>query len=142
MALAIYETENLNSAYSVSGVFTNPFAITFDGVTGGVSEKQLFVGNNSADYQYTGIVLSLLDNSGQHLIDGTNGFSWKLSEGSTQPLEAEWDTIDDGNSITIPNIDTSPGFRPFWLRIAVPRATSAQSFDQILMRLSATESLI
>ena len=76
------------------------------------------------------------------LIDGTLGFSWELRAGNDRPLEAEWDTISDGNSITLSGINDSNTYLPFWLRIQVPRATAIQSFDQITLKLTATETII
>ena len=142
MALAIYELADPNTSFSVSGVFTNPIPLTFDGTLGGVKEKKYYVRNNSVSHTYAGIVLQPIDSSGAHLIDGTVGFSWKLSEGNTQPTEVEWATIDDGNSITLSAINDSNTYLPFWLRVAVPRATSVQSFDSVTLKITVTETLI
>jgi hypothetical protein len=83
-----------------------------------------------------------VDSSGLSLIDGTAGFSWKLRAGNNRPLEAEWDTILDGNTINFSDINDSNTYLPFWVRIEVPRATPVQSFDQVTLRIAATETLI
>jgi hypothetical protein len=140
MALFICETEDVNSAYSISGAFTNPLSLTFDGVTGGVLVKKLYLANDSVDYVYAGITVSLVDDSPIDLIGDTEGFSWKMKAGSTQPLEEEWTTIVAGDSITISGVDASPAAEAFWIRVEVPRATDVQSFDQLSFQVSATET--
>jgi len=142
MSLSIYETATPASAFSASGSFTNPLLTTFDGTTGGVIEKKFYVRNDSIVHTYAGITLVPVDSSGLSLIDGTEGFSWKLKAGNDRPLEAEWDTILDGNTITLSNINDSNTYLPFWVRIEVPRATPVQSFDQVTLKIAATETLV
>ena len=142
MSLSVYESTDPASAFSASGTFTDPLLVTFDGTIGGVQEFKYYVRNDSVTHTYAGISMLPVDSSGLALIDGTEGFSWKLKAGSDQPLEAEWDTILDGNSITLSDIGDTNTFLPFWVRIAVPRATSVQSFDQVTLKITATETLI
>lgn len=142
MSLSVYETATPASAFSASGVFTNPLLSTFDGTTGGTIEKKYFVRNSSILHTYAGLTLTPVDSSGLNLVDGTEGFSWKLKAGNDKPLESEWNTISDGNTINLDDINDSNTYLPFWVRIQVPRATSVQSFDQVTLRITATETLI
>lgn len=142
MSLAIYESADPASAFSASGVFTNPLLATFDGTTGGVIEKRYYLRNDSALHTYAGITIVPNDSSGLSLVDGTEGFSWKLRAGNDRPVEAEWDSIADGNTINMSDINDSNTYLPFWVRIEVPRATPVQSFDQVTLRIAATETLI
>ena len=139
MALKIYESANPTSDFSVSGLYTNPLATTIDGATGQVVERKYYVGNDNSSFTYSGISVQAADNSGLHLIDGTVGFSWKLISEDTAPLETQWATVNAANSITLANIDDTNTYLPFWLRIEVPRATRVQSFDGIVLRVTATE---
>ena len=90
MSLYVYGIADPASAFSASGTFTDPILITFDGTTGGVTEKKYYVGNDSISHTYSDISLLPVDNSGLFLIDGSEGFSWKLKAGNDRPLEAEW----------------------------------------------------
>ena len=65
-----------------------------------------------------------------------------MKVGNDRPLEAEWNTILVGNTITLDPINDSNTYLPFWVRIEVPRATAVQSFDQVVLRISASETII
>jgi hypothetical protein len=139
--LGIYELADPSSAYSVSGIFTNPLSHTFDGVTGGIVEQKYYVRNDDAAVTYSGITLQAVDTGGFGLVD-SNGYEWKLSAGNDQPLEQEWDSLAAGNTISLAydgagDIST---YLPFWLRIKVPRGVTVQSFDSVVLRLEATET--
>lgn len=142
MSLKIYEKPDSATAFSVSGLYTNPLAVTVDGATGQTLEKRYYIRNDNSSFTYSGISVSSVDNSGKHLTDGTIGFSWKLSGGDARPLEAEWDTLAAGNSTVISGISNITTFLPFWLRIEIPRAVRVQSFDTVVLRLTATETIV
>ena len=139
MGLKIYEKADPSTAFSVSGAFTNPLSITADGTIGQVLSKQYFVRNDDVLVTYSGISVSPIDNSGSHLIDGTLGFSWKLIEGANEPIEAQWNTVDHSNTISLSDITDTSTYLPFWVRVQVPRAASVQSFDKVILRITATE---
>jgi hypothetical protein len=107
-----------------------------------VIEKKLYVRNDSVSHTYAGITVTPVDSSGLSLVDGTEGFSWKLKAGNDRPLEAEWDTISDGALINLSDINDSNTYLPFWVRIQVPRATAVQSGDQVTLKIAATQALI
>lgn len=137
--LAIYETTSPTSAFSAGGLFTNPFSVAMDGSKGEIIQKKLYVRNDDALKTYTSISLQPVDTSNLHLVDGTKGFSWKLIASASQPLDAQWAITPHGNSITIPDILDTNTYEPFWVRIEIPRGTSVQAFDGVVLRITATE---
>lgn len=141
MSLHIYKTADVNDEVSEDGTFTNPIRHSGDGRLGQVIERRYFVRNDSASREYTEITVTPVDLETPSLIDGTGGFSFKMRAGDSQPLEEEWDTISDGNSISIPNISDTTTFSPFWLRIKIPKGAEVKSYDDIRLRISCEESV-
>jgi len=101
MSLKIYEKADPSTAFSISGLFTNPLTTTVDGATGQIIEKRYYVRNDNSAFTYSDISITPIDNSGKNLTNGTVGFSWKLTDGDLRPLEAEWNTITAGASAAI-----------------------------------------
>lgn len=147
MSLFIYESADPGTAFSVSGVFTNPFQVTVDGSTGDVIYRKYYVRNSDAAYYYTGITLYPTLSEGPDIVNGEElvGFTWKVKEGDQMPVEEEWSQLPAGNTISLSNLgsagnpDTST-YLPFWVRVAVPRDTSVQSFANIQLAIAATQS--
>ncbi len=48
MAIQLISTESSPTSYSEEGAFTNPLCFAFDGVTGGVQQKKLYLKNTSS----------------------------------------------------------------------------------------------
>lgn len=141
MSLAIYESADPSSNFSVSGVFTNPFRISLDGYEGGVVQQKLYVRNSSLTTTYSAITVQPIDGDSDGIVDGTAlGYSWKLSAGDTKPTDSEWSDVTAGASVAIPSISDTTTYQPFWVRIEVPNLASAQSYDGVVLRISATSS--
>lgn len=123
---------------------TNPIRHSFDGRVGGVLEKRYFLRNDDANTAFSGIQLYPVDLGGDHLTDGTNGFAWKLKAGDQQPLDQEWATIAPANTIMFSGIgDGTIGgdistYLPFWLRIEVPKGANVSSYDDVVLRTTAS----
>lgn len=146
MALRIYASANSSSEFSINGEFSNPIVHSFNGVTGGTIIKKYYLRNNDDTKYYNNITLSAYVESGDDITDGTDGFSWKFRAGSDQPLEQEWALITDANNIDMDQIGSfgngdNTTYYPFWLRITVPDNLSAQSFENIKLRISYTENI-
>jgi len=148
VALKIYPAASPDDPYSQSGTMTNPMRHGFDGRVGRVVETKYYLRNDSAlAFSYTSIVIDPIDESGMNITD-SNGFSWKLSEGDTQPTSAEWDVVTDGDAISMSDLLATAGvgdtstYLPFWLRIEVPRGASVASYNDVILRITATETAV
>lgn len=147
MSLGIYKTPNPHSVYSTDGSHSNALALSFDGVTGQTIIQKYYVRNNNSSYYYTGITLQPICSSGTNIINGTNGYVWKLIAGDTKPLTAQWGLVGAGNQITIPNIGSAGNgdiatYEPFWLFITVPQGAPVASYRGIKLRLDYTETAV
>jgi len=139
MALYIYETADPSNPYSQDGSMTNPLRQAFDGRTGGVEEKKLYLRNNSASVSYSGVQIQPVDTGGRQITDGTDGYSWKLKEGNEQPTADEWELIEAGSAITMSGLTDTATYLPFWSRAEVPRDAEVESHDQAVLRITFVE---
>lgn len=143
MALKIYENANPATSFSTDGEMTNPIRHTFDGRVGGVIEKRYYVRNDSSLVLYSGIItVTAIDNLGRNIVNGDDGYSWKFKAGDSQPLDEEWQTIDEGNAITLSGINDTTTYLPFWVRVEVPANAEVESFDDVKIVLTCNEVLI
>lgn len=146
MGLKVYASANSSSDFSTGGTFTKPIAYSFDGVSGGVLVKQFYLRNDDVTKYYTNVTLSAYVASGQDITDGTDGFTWKMISGSSQPLEQEWGLVVAANTLSMSQIGSSGNgdnytYYPFWLRIEVPSNLFVQAFENVKIRISYTENL-
>jgi len=141
MALQIYLSADPDAALSVESAFTNPLTLTFDGVNGGVIEKRLYLRNNDALLVFTDISIEPF-NDGDTIIqvDGSGGYSWKLSAGDQRPLNEQWELITAGESIDLDDISDTTTYLPFWVRVEIPAGAPVMSSQKISLRIHATES--
>lgn len=142
MGLAIYETNDENTAFSLNGANTAPIRFSADGRTGRVIEKLYYVRNDNNLKSYTSISLSFSPNIANDVVNGEDGFSMKLKAGSTQPSSQEWDLLDHGNTITISNIVDTQTYSPFWIRMVIPAGAPVQTVSNMSVRITATENVI
>jgi hypothetical protein len=147
MGLLLYETTDPNAAFSIDNDFSKPIAHTFNGSRGAVLTKRYFVRNDDSSFMYSNIKVFPVFISGDNIIAGGNGFSWKLTVGDQEPLEEQWALVSPGNEIDIPDIGTVligdvSTFEPFWIRIEVPKGASVKSHEGIKLRVAATETAI
>lgn len=147
MGLLIYSDANPSAAFSSDGIFTNPLLAAFNGVTGNTKSVRYYVRNDESNKSYSGISLQPVLLEGTNIINGTDGFGWKLYAGDTQPLEEQWSLTSYANSITIPDIGSAiladvNTYEPFWLRISVPTGASIRSYSGVKLRISYTEILV
>jgi len=138
MALKIYPAAAPDNPYSQSKTMTNPMRHGFDGRVGRTAETKYYLRNDSASYSYSSIQIDPVDESGMDITD-SNGFSWKLSAGDTQPTSAEWDAITAGVAISMSAISDISTYLPFWFRIEVPRGASVASYNDVILRVTAEE---
>lgn len=144
MTLKIYPNTVDGVPYSTEAEMNNPLRISFDGRYGGVSENKFYLRNDETAHYYSGIQITPISTGPINVVDGTNGFSWKLKEGNEQPLDQEWAVISDANTILMSGIGDSLAadittYLPFWLRAEVPVGADVQSFDYIGLEIIADE---
>ena len=148
MALDIYR-EVSTGTYALYGRYgvddgLLPVITTHDGVLGEIVEIKLFVRNDDSTEYYTNIVVTPVSKTVPDDTIGTaSGHGVKLSAGSTQPTEAEWEAIDYGDAITLSDIGSlgagdDSTYLGFWYRVEVPAGTPADNKENIVLRLSYT----
>lgn len=147
MGLLIYDTPEPSAYFSADGLFNNPLLNAFDGVLGGTVNRRLYVRNDDSAKSYTGITLAPVLIEGYNIINGSNGYGWKLMVGETQPLDEQWSLISFANTISIPNIGTAlvsdtATYMPFWLRMIVPAESPVASYSNVKLRLNYTEIVV
>lgn len=147
MGLLIYRAPDPSTAFSAGGTFTNPLVSAFDGITGNVLNRRYYIRNDAANRSYESITLQPVHLNGTNIIDGTDGFNWKLIAGDEEPLEEQWSLVSPGNQIVIPDIGTAvladlTTYEPFWLRITVPRGAPVESHSGIKLKIDYTEVLV
>jgi hypothetical protein len=144
MALGIYTDTTPSTECSQDGSFSNPITASADGLHGQTVVKKLYVRNDDATKIYESNEVSLVDN-GDNIVDGTldkYGFTWKLYASDDEPIDAQWDTVSPGNTISLADLlggDTST-YLPFWLRITVPAFASVKAYQDVQLSVSTQES--
>ena len=146
MGLYIYNA--LDRDAKLNGT-TNIFRVTFDGRVGGAQAHCVYLRNNDPGKWYNEIKLTIIDTSGDNLVDGSvEGYSWKLLRKDIAPTELEWRDISEGNTLVITEVLGSVDigdivtFLPVWVRIEVPRGIEIQRFTDIVFRLTASENIV
>ena len=147
--LDIYESALPSSVFSVAGAFTNPFSLTIDGLAGGVIKRKIYLRNDDSLYYYENITVQPID-GGHNIVSGTGiteGFSWKLIAGDSEPLVEQWGQATAGASISLVDIgsagnaDTST-YLPFWVRVEAPPGATIDSYNTVTLRISFDESSV
>ena len=147
MALKVYASADPSTSFSEDSTFTNPISYSVDGVSGGTLTRKFYVRNNDLTKFYVDISIAAVVNSGLMITDGSvRSFYWKLFNSDTAPLESQWDLINANNTIELNDIGSSGNadiatYLPFWLRINVPKNTEIQSFENVSLVITATETI-
>ena len=129
----------------------NPVITVHDGKVGGAVSLQLFLRNDDSDLWFSNVVVRPVD-----LVDAypygdvvytETGWGVKLSAGSAEPTNSEWEDIEWGNSISMPNIGTASTadtttYSPFWYMISCPPNIDAITKTDIVLRVSRTTNAV
>ena len=108
-------------------------------VNGRAGESDIFLTylrNDDATVYYTSLTYGFAS-TGAYGTDGElagTGWSFKAIYGQRRPTELEWDKVNSGEAVSIPDIgDTTAAdmstYHPIWVRIFVPGGTAAQRRD-------------
>ena len=145
MAIGIYTTANTTTELSHDTTFSNPFALTFDGRTGGTKQVKLYVRNDDSLLYYENIKVGVSDPLPVSITDQpSEGFAWKLAEGDVQPTENDWRNTPAATAADLPDIGSSGNpdtstFLPFWVYVQVPPGLVVGTFDTVTFSLTADE---
>jgi len=144
--LRIYKEASPDSPYSNDDSFANPFSVALDGSTGQFLTRLLYVRNDDSSKSYEDIEVSPLHVSGVD-VSGTQGFSWKMIAGNSEPSEIQWSITSPSNDIVLPDLGTEMSsdintYLPFWIRIEIPKGASVTSHQGVRLRLSFKELAI
>lgn len=143
MSLEIYETIG-GTPISSDGDFTNALLFNFDGRTGGIVEKKLYLRNTNGSFSYSSIsIASQQAPSSIDLINetGSSQFSFKMNAGDTRPTSDQWLTVTSNNSISMSNISDTSTYLPFWVRYEVPSQLSVKSYTQVSLSITAVKTV-
>jgi hypothetical protein len=131
-------------------VSERPLKTFHNGYSGGSFEDIFYIRNSDPAVYYSDIYitpkfrLKYLKDSG---VNGNTGWSIKVLYGKSKPTRSEWDTIESGEEIVIPDIgseiaaDTST-FHPIWFRVFCPGGEEAQIRENIYFEISFNEKQV
>ncbi len=133
MGLALYDSELATGSLTYRPVI--------DGFRGGKDESLFYLRNDDVTKWYTNITVSLISTSYDGAGElGFTGVSFKFIYGERRPTEAEWDAVESGASLMIPDIGTTAladtfTYHPFWVRVYIPGGTAADIIDSFEIRV-------
>lgn len=147
MSIGIYTDANPATLISKSATFTNPLLVALDGRLGGITQKKLYLRNDDNTLWYSTNTVTPADLIDPTIVNGTNGISWKLRAGGTQPTDEEWAAITAGNTISLANLGSGAGsdtstYLPFWVRVQIPRNTSAKTILDVTLTINTNENVV
>lgn len=141
MSLTIYETVDASVGFSTDGTFSNAMRHSIDGRTGGTVEQLYYLRNDDDTKTYSSISMIPVSNPAKDIVSGPNGYSVKLSSGSTQPTARQWENINPANTITFADLSDTTTYLPFWVRIDVPRGAPVDTITNSVFRITSTEGV-
>jgi len=151
MGLKIYNDVSPDTVFSTEGSFDNPLTHSFNGTTGEVIERRYYIRNDDASRWYSNISVQPVVSSGDDIVDGvgsTEGYSWKVLAGDSQPLEEQWELKDAGEAVSLGSdigsgsVGDTTTYLPFWLRIQIPPNAPIASYQGIVLKIETTEGLV
>lgn len=144
MGLQVYNSDKIPVTEAGGFILT-----AHNGRIGESVDVLLYLRNDEAGLYYNNIVVSTVDLSGEDDTLGVygTGRGFKLAAGSRQPTESEWDNVIAGDFIEMDDIGATEGsdtttFFPFWMRVIVPGNVEIQTFDDVDLKIEASEHLI
>lgn len=142
MTLKFYPEPSSSNPFSINGNISNPVRHSFNGRAGGVVEVRYYLRNDDNTKTYTSITIVPVDPSGRNIVNGTDGYSWKMKAGDTKPTAQEWATTSAANTVSMSNLTDIQTYLPFWVRIEVPAGAPVESFEDVYFLISATENAV
>jgi len=120
-----------------------------NGVRGESVDILVYVRNTTPFLYYNSVIASTEDADGTDDTLGVygTGRGFKLSSGSREPTEAEWDNVLAGDFAELPNVGSTEAadtttFFPVWIRVIVPGNIPVQTFQDVSLKIEASEHLV
>lgn len=144
MGLDVYNSSQVAVSEAEGFILT-----AHNGRRGESVDKLVYLRNDNPSVYYNNVQVSTADSDSQDDTLGVygTGRGFKLSAGSRQPTEAEWDNVLAGDFIEMDDIGSSTSadtttFFPLWIRVIVPGNTEIQTFDDVDLLVEASEHLV
>jgi hypothetical protein len=122
---------------------TTPLRTFHNGHIGDSHEQLIYIRNQNAAKWYTNVKLTPAMIGGYQDIGefGTTGWGIKLMYGKRRPTEEEWDLVNSGSAIILPDIGTIEAAdtftnHPVWVRIYCPGGEEAQIRENMQLKLT------
>lgn len=148
MALHIFD-ELQTAAYSEGGLFSNPLTIVKNGTVSNTQTILLYVNNDSAIYNYTGVTFKAEPDS-KIGPSSVSGWQMKLLSGlNGLPSESDWDAVSPGNTVSFTDPGLSPAttfpanplyFFPLYARLYIPAGTPVQQTRTVKIQIAGTQN--
>jgi len=147
MGLKLYSAADPSTSFSIAGAFTSPFLVILDGKYGGISQQRIYLRNDDNTSWFSSTTITLIDNADATVVDGTKGFTWKMSAGNTQPTDDQWTAITTGNTISTSNLGAHAApdittYLPFWVRVQIPRNIEVQTIQDVKCNITTTQNAV
>lgn len=151
MGLKVYSDVAPESVFSTEGTFDKPLTHSFNGTTGEVVERRYYIRNDDAARWYSNISIQPVIQEGDNIVNGTGsteGYSWKVIAGDSQPLEEQWElqgagaATSFGSNIGSASAGDTTTYLPFWIRIQVPPNAPIASYQGVVLQIETTEGLV
>lgn len=127
----------------------SPLRSSHDGFTGSVEEVLFFIRNRRDSVFYRNIFITPMFDNDYFSYEDFEISKWsvKLAYGTMQPSEDEWDEIENGSAISIPDIGSIEGSdtftnHPVWIRIYCPGLTKSQIKKNMFLQLEYKEEKV
>lgn len=145
MALGLYKFENDEFTAISSGDLDNPAVFSLNSSSGGSLAKKFYLKNSDENAFYSGISLKT---SPDNLVGPNNikKFKFKLLNQDAQPTDANWNSIETGNTITFSDVGTEEAadltYHPFWLQITIPPKNPLAVYTNLSFELTYTAGAV
>ena len=146
-----YKKDDVFYAITNVGDLTRPLLTAHDGKTGDTQTTQIYIRNDVISKWFSNIRIKPVDLIDPEpygdIIYTETGWGVKLSKGSEEPTQSEWEDIEWGTELEMDNIGADSGYNittyyPFWYLIACPPNTNAKVKTDIVLNVAYTENSV
>lgn len=141
--LAYYDEEK-------NPISNSPLKTFHNGYSGGAFQNLFYLRNSDPATYYSNIYitpkfrLSYQNDSG---VNGNTGWSIKVLYGKSKPTDSEWDSVDSGEEINLPDIGTeiasdTSTYHPVWFKVFCPGGEVPQIRENIYLEISFNEKQV